>query len=82
LLTYLLAASVNDDNSFVVKSKLQKALADLMAFTEIKNKTTSDDTYKGHLLLALERMKEPGKAKPTIHKEAPPGSPIGCDWDE
>jgi hypothetical protein len=82
LLTYLLAASVNDNNSFIVKSKLQKALADLKIFVEGKNKTAADETYRGHLLLALERIKEPEKAKPTIHKEIPPGSPIGCDWEE
>jgi hypothetical protein len=82
LLTYLLAASVNDNNSFIVKSKLKKALADLKTFIETKNKMTADETYKGHLLLTLERIKEPGNAKPTIHKEIPPGAPIGCDWDE
>jgi hypothetical protein len=81
-LTYLLAASVNDNNSFIVKSKLQKALADLKTFIETKNKMAADETYKGHLLLALERMKEPEKAKPTIHKEIPPGAPIGCEWEE
>ena len=47
--------------------------------TSSKNKTTTDETYKGHLLLALERIKEPEKAKPTIHKEIPPGAPIGCE---
>jgi hypothetical protein len=82
LLTYLLAASVNDNNSFIVKSKLQKALADLKTYIEANNKTATNETYKGHLLLALERMKEPEKAKPTIHKEIPPGAPIGCDWEE
>jgi predicted Zn-dependent protease len=82
LLTYLLAASINDNNSFVVKSKLKKTLADLKTFIETKNKMTADETYKGHLLLTLERIKEPGNAKPTIHKEIPPGAPIGCDWDE
>jgi len=82
LLTYLLAASVNDNNSFVVKSNLQTALKSLKTFIETKSKTVTDETYKGHLLLALERMKEPEKAKPTIHKEIPPGAPIGCDWDE
>ena len=82
LLTYLLAASINDNNSFAVKSILQTALKDLKAFIDAKVKTTTDTTYKGHLLLALERMKEPEKAKPTIHKEIPPGAPIGCDWDE
>ncbi len=82
LLTYLLAASVNDNNSFVVKSNLLSALKDLKAFAETRLKTTTDHGYKGHLLLAIERMKEPEKAKPTIHKEIPPGAPIGCDLDD
>lgn len=82
LLTYLLAASVNDNNSFVVKSNLLFALRDLKAFAETRLKTTTDHGYKGHLLLAIERMKEPEKAKPTIHKEIPPGAPIGCDLDD
>jgi hypothetical protein len=82
LLTYLLAASINDNNSFVVKSVLQTTLKDLKTFIDAKLKTTADATYKGHLLLALERMKDPEKAKPTIHKEIPPGAPIGCDLDE
>ena len=81
LLTYLLSASVNDNNSFAVKSNLKKALADLKTFIDTQSKTATDETHKGHLLLALERMKEPEKAKPTIHKEIPPGAPIGCDWD-
>jgi hypothetical protein len=82
LLTYLLSASVNDNNSFVVKSVCKKALNDLKGFIETQNKTTGDQTYKGHLLLALDRMKEPEKAKPVIHKEIPPGAPIGCDFDD
>ncbi len=82
LLTYLLAASINDNNSFAVKSNLQTALKTLKTFIETKSKTVIDETYKGHLLLALERMKEPEKAKPTIHKEIPPGAPIGCEDDE
>lgn len=79
LLTYLLAASVHDNNSFAVKSILQSALQELKIFIETKSKTNFDMTYKGHLLLALERMKEPEKARPTIHREIPPGAPIGCD---
>lgn len=81
LLTYLLAASVNDNNSFIVKSVLQTVLSDLKTFIEGQGKTSLDETYKGHLLLALERMKDPAAAKPTIHKEIPPGAPIGCDAD-
>jgi Met-zincin/Domain of unknown function (DUF5117) len=82
LLTYLLAASINDNNSFTVKSILQSALKDLKTVIDTKLKTVTEATYKGHLLLALERMKEPEKAKPTIHKEIPPGAPIGCEDDE
>jgi len=81
LLTYLLAASVNDNNSYLVKSVLLKGLAELKTFIEAQQKATSDELTKGHFMLALERMKEPAAAKPTHHKEAPPGSPIGCDWD-
>jgi hypothetical protein len=79
LLTYLLAASINDNNSFAVKSILLSALKDLKTMIDTKLKTATDATYKGHLLLALERIKEPEKAKPTIHKEIPPGAPIGCE---
>lgn len=82
LLTYLLAASINDNNSFAVKATLQRILKDLKAFIEAQSKTTIDEVYKGHLLLALERMNKPENAKPTIHKEIPPGAPIGCDWED
>jgi hypothetical protein len=81
LLTYLLAASVDDDNSFVTKAVVQKALADLKTFIETKKKLPADNSYSGHLLLALERMKAPEKAKPTIHAAIPPGAPIGCEED-
>jgi hypothetical protein len=79
LLTYLLAASINDNNSFAVKAMLQSSLKNLETFIEAKVKSATNTTYKGHLLLALERMKEPEKAKPTLHREIPPGAPIGCE---
>jgi hypothetical protein len=82
VLTYLLAASINDNNSFAVKSIFAKTLNELKTFIESQNKTATDETYKGHLLLALNRMKEPEKAKPTLHKEIPPGAPIGCDIED
>jgi hypothetical protein len=81
LLTYLLSSGINDNNSFAVKAALLKQLDDLKKFIDLKMKATADEAYKGHLQLALARMKEPEKAKPTIHKEIPPGSPIGCDED-
>jgi Met-zincin/Domain of unknown function (DUF5117) len=79
LLTYLLAASVNDNNSFITRSVIQQSLSSLKDFIEAKKKTPADATYSGHLLLALERMKKPEDAKPTIHVTIPPGSPIGCE---
>ena len=83
LLTYLLSTSINDKASFAVKGFAQKALNDIKTFAEAQLKSTSDNTYKAHLSLTLERLKSPEKAKPTsLHTEIPPGAPIGCDWDE
>ncbi|MEQ1796507.1 MAG: zinc-dependent metalloprotease [Lacibacter sp.] len=79
LLTYLLAASVDENNSFAVRSVLQKALTDLKKYIDLQLKTATSAIYNGHLQLAVERMKNPKDAKPTLHKEAPPGAPIGCD---
>ena len=82
LLTYLLSLSVDDAASFAARAAGQKGLADLKTFIEEQKKTVKDDNYTAHLTLALERMKAPDKAKPTVqHKEMPPGAPIGCDMD-
>lgn len=78
LLTYLLAGSINDQASFATKAELLKAIDDLKTYTTAQLKATTDATYKGHLLLILERIKSPEKAKPTLHQVPPPGSPIGC----
>jgi hypothetical protein len=78
LLTYLLASSVDENNSFLVRAVLQKVLSDLKKQIELQLKTATGNTA-GHLQLALERMKNPKDAKPTLHKEAPPGAPIGCE---
>ena len=82
LLTYLLSATVDENNNFAARSSVQNGLADLKTYIEEQKKTTGDELYAGHLALALERMKAPDKAKPTLHKEMPPGAPIGCDWEE
>jgi hypothetical protein len=41
-----------------------------------------DANEKSYFLLSLDRMKNPEKAKPTLHQVAPPGAPIGCMMDE
>jgi hypothetical protein len=79
LLTYLLASSVDENASFAVRAAMQKALADLKVYAEAQKKTATDNSYQAHLMLALERMKAPEKAKPTVHAAIPPGAPIGCE---
>jgi hypothetical protein len=82
-LTYLLALSADENAGFAARADGQKALADLKTYIEEQKKTATDETYTGHLALALERMKAPEKAKPTLQaKEMPPGAPIGCDLDD
>lgn len=79
LLTYLLAVSVDDNASFQTKATVTKALSDLKKYMDAQHKIVKDESLSAHFLLALERMKSPEKARPTIHKEIPPGAPIGCD---
>jgi hypothetical protein len=79
LLTYLLSASIDDNLSFVAKAAVTRQLSELKSFIEEKRKSAKDALYTGHLLLALERMKAPEKAKPTLHTEIPPGAPIGAE---
>jgi Met-zincin len=81
LLTYLLAVSVNDNASFQAKALVQKGLNELKIFIQAQQKIGKDADYRAHLAYALERMKAPDKAKPAVHKEIPPGAPIGCDLD-
>ncbi|WP_310379286.1 zinc-dependent metalloprotease [Flavobacterium sp.] len=81
VLTYLLAVSVNDEASFATRAQILKAIDDLKIYATAQLKTTTDNTIKGYLLLTLDRIKAPEKAKPTLHQAAPPGSPIGCDMN-
>jgi hypothetical protein len=82
LLTYLLAASVDDNLSFPAKSIAQQTVTDLKKYIEGQQKIVKDESQMANFTLALERMKAPEKAKPTIHAAIPPGAPIGCDLDD
>ncbi len=81
LLTYLLAASVNEAATFQTKAELKKVVTDLENYLKSRLKVEKDESLQGNYLLALERISSPEKAKPTLHKEIPPGAPIGCDWE-
>jgi hypothetical protein len=83
VLTYLMALATDESASFAARAAGQKALADLKTFIEEQKNTAKEESYLAHLMLALERMKAPDKAKPAVqHKEMPPGAPIGCDMDD
>lgn len=77
LLTYLLVASVDENLSYPTRAVVLKTVNDLKSF--LQKTQPVDEALRGHYALALERMKSPEKAKPTVHKEMPPGAPIGCD---
>ncbi|MDO9376644.1 MAG: zinc-dependent metalloprotease [Ferruginibacter sp.] len=81
LLTYLLAASVNDNASFQTRAVVHKVLDDLKKYIQVQQKTTTVSGQAAHYLLALARMESPADAKPLLHKEMPPGAPIGCDLE-
>jgi hypothetical protein len=82
LLTYLLALSVDNKVSFQARADGIKVLSDLKNWVESQQKVSNDSSYKAHLMLALERMKKPEEAKPSVHPQIPPGSPIGSNWEE
>ncbi len=82
LLTYILSNSISNEASFATKAAMLNAIGNIKTYAEDQLKTTKDETYKGYLLLTLERIKAPEKAKPTIHLPQPPGSPIGDESEE
>nr|MCU0403802.1 zinc-dependent metalloprotease [Chitinophagaceae bacterium] len=79
LLTYLMAATQNEEINFAARAIIKKHLEEIKTATKEKAKATTDPYWKGHYLLALQRMEKPELAKPTVHATAPPGAPIGCD---
>lgn len=75
LLTYLLAASINEETSFATRASLLNTLGQVKSLANNRIKTFPEE--KGYYLLTLERLKSPDKAKPTQHVVLPPGAPIG-----
>lgn len=81
LLTYILSVSINDDASFATKAQMLQSIDNIKTYATAHLKTTTSNIYKGYLMLTLERIKSPEKAKPLLHIPIPPGSPIGCDME-
>ena len=79
LLTYLMAATQNTNMNFAARALIKEKLTALKKDLEKKARRANAPLWKGHYQLALERMEKPENAKTSIHAEAPPGSPIGCE---
>jgi hypothetical protein len=78
LLTYLLASGIDQGSSIQAKAVVQLKTKELKNYINAQLKISKDENYRAHLEMALERMKAPEKATPTIHSPIPPGAPIGC----
>lgn len=80
VLTYLLAASVDEKASFATKAQLKYSLDGLKTLLESLQTQTKGTPDQGNISLALDRIKDPSKAKGTVRTVTnPPGAPIGCD---
>ncbi len=82
VLTHLMALSTNEAANYQVRAVCGKVLKDLKTYLEETKKTAKESDYQAHLDYALDRMKNPSSAKVTVHKELPPGAPIGCGEEE
>jgi hypothetical protein len=76
VLTHLLALAQNENAAYPARAAAQLHLQHLEKQAK-KSAKSSDQAIKANALLALERMKKPLEAKPQLHKELPPGAPIG-----
>ena len=80
VLTYLLAASVDEKASFATKAQLKYSLDGLKTTLEGWRTQAKGTPDEGNISLALERIKDPSKAKGTVRTvTTPPGAPIGCE---
>ncbi|MBN9385621.1 MAG: zinc-dependent metalloprotease [Chitinophagaceae bacterium] len=83
LLTYLLSASVDEKTSFATKAQLRTSIDGLKGLLDGMKTQTKGTSDEGNISLALERMKDPSRAKGAVRTvTTPPGAPIGCDEDE
>ena len=77
ILTWLLALSQSDNATYAVKSICFSRLQDLKTFAQSKLTTPQ----KPHFQYAIERIEKPKDIALPVHKEIPPGAPIGCEED-
>jgi hypothetical protein len=82
VLTHLMALSTNESANYQVRAVCGKVLKELKTYLEETKKTAKESDHQAHLDYALDRMKNPSTAKVAVHKELPPGAPIGCGEED
>ncbi|MDE3251846.1 MAG: zinc-dependent metalloprotease, partial [Bacteroidota bacterium] len=79
VLTWMLALSQSDQSNYLVRSICFDRLQSLKKYAELMKNTPG---LQAHYTYAIERISKPKDIPLPVHKVIPPGSPIGCDWDE
>ena len=77
VLSYLLGLNMNDNANYQVKALCFSRLQSLKKDFELKIKQNS--TLKAHYEYAIERIEKPKDMVIPVHRELPPGAPIGCE---
>ena len=78
MLTWMLALYQNDLSGYAVKSICFSRLQQIKQLAIAKKSTPG---LAAHYSYAIERIEKPKDIPLPIHKEIPPGAPIGCDLD-
>ena len=80
VLTWILGLGQSEQANYAVKSICFSRLEIIKKFCEEQMKI--NPSLKPQYSYAVERINKPKDIQLPTHKEIPPGSPIGCDWDE
>jgi hypothetical protein len=76
VLTWLLALYQNDQSGYAVKSICHSRLKQIREYC-MSRKNNPELSY--HYTYAVERIDHPKEVPMPVHKEIPPGAPIGCE---
>lgn len=79
VLTNLLLLYNDEAAHWQVRAIVGQFLQDLKTWMESEKSKSTNKSYQAHLELALKRIQNPEKPKANIHKNIPPGAPIGMD---
>lgn len=79
VLTWMLGLVQSEQTNYAVKSICQSRLDELKKWCQAQAQTAANKAHYAH---ALQRISAPGDIKLPVHKEVPPGAPIGCDWND